>query len=287
MSFNFNKLRAMIGARAVLGIELDTDQIVFAGIDQMFNSTAREVTERHPWPIMPVHWMSRDDHEGNPYRVYAFRGYNGTHTMRWGHAHPTWSFWALPFLLDTLLERLLASEGPNKSFMAWRLPEARERGLSALLEQGSLAKAVRQVVPAMWMQEDEDMLNVASWRDGVEKQWCKFDLEPGLYTMRYGLEQDIYMDPYWYPNGVPVLFLSSHNTKKFAETDWLLALLTLCRSRPASQCPSPKRQFLDDVPPRCRFGTPAERALRARPADYAAQVCCCLQPRWSSPFYWH
>ncbi|CAK0839564.1 unnamed protein product [Prorocentrum cordatum] len=153
VSFNFNKLRAMVGARAVLGVELDTDQIVFAGIDQMFNSTAREVTERHPWPIMPVHWMSRDDHEGNPYRVYAFRGYNGTHTMRWGHAHPTWSFWALPFLLDTLLERLLATEGPNISFMAWRLPEARAHGLPALLEQGSLAKSARQVVPAVWMQE--------------------------------------------------------------------------------------------------------------------------------------
>merc|ERR1719188_2131947 len=152
MSFNFNKLRAMIGARAVLGIELDTDQIVFAGIDQMFNSTAREVTERHPWPIMPVHWMSRDDHEDNPYRVYAFRGYNGTHTMRWGHAHPTWTFWALPFLMDTLLERLIAEVHPGRSFRAWKLPDAKSHGLRKLLTEGLEAQIRRVAIPADWMQ---------------------------------------------------------------------------------------------------------------------------------------
>jgi hypothetical protein len=64
VSFNFNKFRAMISARIAVGVQLDTDQIVFNGIDQMFASTEREVTEYHPWPILPVHWMSRDPDPG-------------------------------------------------------------------------------------------------------------------------------------------------------------------------------------------------------------------------------
>merc|ERR1712203_362017 len=160
-----------------------------------------------------------------------------------------------------------------------------EHGLSALLEQGGHAKSARAVEPQVWMQEDEDMLNVASWRDGVEKQWCKFDLEPGLYTVSYGLDQKMYSDPYWYPNGVPLLFLSSHNTKKFAETDWLLALLTLCRRHSGASMNCPRTELEDELP-QCLFGSPTERALRAQPAQYAAKVCCCLAPRWSTPFFW-
>merc|ERR1719323_89970 len=149
VSFNFNKIRAMIAARVLVGVELDLDQNVFQGIDAMFAATRRESSADHPYPILPVHWMSRDARPGEPYYEYNFRAYDGKRTMRWGHGHPTWSYHALPFLADLLYTRLRAGVDPSGY-----------RG---------------------WMAEDEDMLNVMLWKAGVRKNWCKFDLEPGLF----------------------------------------------------------------------------------------------------------
>merc|ERR1712217_756099 len=103
----------MIGSRTAVGIQLDTDQIIFAGMDQVFEGTRREITAHHPWPLLPVHWMSRDPYPGNGYAVYVFTAYNGTHTMRWSHAHPTWSYWALAFLCDMLHERMIAASSQS------------------------------------------------------------------------------------------------------------------------------------------------------------------------------
>eukprot|EP00913_Durusdinium_trenchii_P022683 g21303.t1 len=50
--------------------------------------------------------MSRDAKRGELYSEMNFEGWKGPRTMRWGHAHPTWTYWALPFLLDLLYERL-------------------------------------------------------------------------------------------------------------------------------------------------------------------------------------
>lgn len=284
VSFNFNKLRAMISSRIVVGIQLDTDQIIFSGMDQVFNSTRREITAHHPWIIMPVHWMSRDEHPGNPYNAYAFKHYKGKHTMRWNHAHPTWTFWALAFLIDLLHERLLASMRPHTDMRVWSLPDAPSKGLMQLLHAGEKGQTVRRAVPSIWMSEDEDMMNVGLWRDGVDKAWCKFDLEPGLFINRYGLERSLYSDPQWYPDGVPLLFLSSHNTKNFEATDWLLMLLARCSKVPPKlRCPNPTRNDL----PICRAGSSVEREARRHPSEYAAQVCCCVEPRWSQPIFWH
>merc|ERR1712228_469564 len=104
----FNKIRAMISSRVVSGIELDTDQIVYHGMDSVFSATLRESTARYPFPILPVHWMSRDAKKPEPYWEYAFVGYQGNMTMRWCHAHPTWTYWSLAFFSDLLHERLAA-----------------------------------------------------------------------------------------------------------------------------------------------------------------------------------
>ncbi|CAE8599681.1 unnamed protein product, partial [Polarella glacialis] len=93
VSFNFNKIRAMLAVRVLVAIQLDTDQLIFTGMDQVFEGTKREIHEHYPWPILPVHWMSRDETPGNPYRHYAFKGWDGPQSMRWVHAHPTWTFW--------------------------------------------------------------------------------------------------------------------------------------------------------------------------------------------------
>ena len=111
VSFNFNKVRSILASRVLVGIQLDTDQLIFKGMDQVFEGTHREINEFYPWPILPVHWMSRDDTPGNPYAHYAFRGWDGPQSMRWCHAHPTWTYFALAWFGDLLHERMLAATG--------------------------------------------------------------------------------------------------------------------------------------------------------------------------------
>mmetsp|Transcript_149578 Transcript_149578/g.479476 ORF Transcript_149578/g.479476 Transcript_149578/m.479476 type:complete len:511 (+) Transcript_149578:302-1834(+) len=228
VSFNFNKIRAMIGARAVVGIQLDTDQIIAPGMDSVFNGTRREITDRYPWPMLPVHWMSRDRYPGNGYEAYVFDLYKEKHTMRWNHAHPTWTFWAVAFLCDLLLERYMGRSGSGQAIKAWKLQDVSRGGLMSILRAGGTSQESRAGNYQGWMIEDEDMLNVNLWRDGAAKAWCKFDLEPSLFLTRPFLQKNMYFDPQWYPDGVPLVFFSSHNTKNFESTDWLLTLLTQC-----------------------------------------------------------
>eukprot|EP00444_Apocalathium_aciculiferum_P060973 CAMPEP_0183596716 /NCGR_PEP_ID=MMETSP0371-20130417/175648_1 /TAXON_ID=268820 /ORGANISM="Peridinium aciculiferum, Strain PAER-2" /LENGTH=81 /DNA_ID=CAMNT_0025808619 /DNA_START=9 /DNA_END=251 /DNA_ORIENTATION=+ len=73
VSFNFNKMRSMICSRVVVGIQLDTDQIIAPTFDKMFAGTRREINANYPWIMMPVHWMSRESKKPEPYWEYAFR----------------------------------------------------------------------------------------------------------------------------------------------------------------------------------------------------------------------
>lgn len=153
VSFNFNKLRAMVAARVLVGIQLDTDQLITPGLDRMFASTRREIHEHYPWLMLPVHWMSRDAKPGELYHARAleiscasaqemnFNGWKGPRTMRRGRfltetrlkrlkvgpcpparasalqvtvAPRSWTFWSLPFILDLLHERFVASSKPGK-----------------------------------------------------------------------------------------------------------------------------------------------------------------------------
>uniref|UniRef100_A0A7S4V1A1 Uncharacterized protein n=1 Tax=Alexandrium monilatum TaxID=311494 RepID=A0A7S4V1A1_9DINO len=245
--FNFNKIRAMIGARIHAGIQADLDQVVFAGMDSFFNATRREITEQYPYPIMPVHWMAREGNPGEPYAVYAFTDYSGVRSMRWNHAHPTWSYWALPFLSDMMYERLTASRHQR------------------------------------WMDEDEDMLNVELWQHGVDKAWCKFDLEPGLYAD--SLQADMYSDPHWYPAGVPLLFFGAHNTKRVEETDWLLTIMSRCAERKAeraSRCPRSDSEACQR-----RLARPSELEDHLATSEKAApDICCCVRRREDMPVFW-
>jgi len=59
--FNYNKFRAMLVSKVRTGIQQDSDQFVARGIDRMFTRTEQEVTEEYPYPILPVHWLSKDD----------------------------------------------------------------------------------------------------------------------------------------------------------------------------------------------------------------------------------
>ncbi|CAJ1365428.1 unnamed protein product [Effrenium voratum] len=287
VSFNFNKIRSILAARVLTGIQLDTDQVIFKGMDQVFAGTKRESHAQYPWPILPVHWMSRDETPGNPYAHYAFKGWDGPQSMRWNHAHPTWTtFWALIWFGDLMHERMLAATGRRTSSNVFDLEKVKEgEDLLELVRKGEKAKVKRHVEMSNAMWEDEDMMNVNLWRHKVSKAWCKFDLEPNLFLLRKSLDRNIYFDPKWYPEGVPVLFLSIHNTKNFDPSDLLLKLLELCQNGVEDGLECPKE--MEFMLPICRAGVEQERNLRLKIEDYPTQACCCLEPRWSHPAYWH
>ena len=286
VSFNFNKVRSILASRVIVGIQLDTDQLIFKGMDQVFEGTRREITEFYPWPILPVHWMSRDDTPGNPYAHYAFRGWDGPQSMRWCHAHPTWTSFAIPWFGDLMHERMLAATGRKTSTLVFDLEQVQETGISVLdlVRKGEKAKVKRHVEMSNAMWEDEDMMNVNLWRHKVNNSWCKFDLEPNLFLLRRSLDKKLYFDPKWYPDGMPVLFLSIHNTKNFDPADLLLRLMELCQNGVEDlECPSKESEFMMPI---CRVGVQQERELRMSIQDYSAKACCCLEPRWSHPVFW-
>jgi len=120
--------------------------------------------------------------------------------MRWGHAHPTFTFHALPFLGD-----LLAGEMDDP----------------------------RHVLDTtVSVPEDEDALNVGLWDVGATKQWCKFDVPyPSLFQdyaehNANNLESCCsYKDEKWYPKGVPLMFFTAHAAKDTEESRRVLQKL--------------------------------------------------------------
>merc|ERR1719259_501146 len=98
-----------------------------------------------------------------------------------------------------------------------------------MVERG--ARQRREVNLRIWMREDEDMFNVALWRARANKSWCKFDNFPELFLSGYEMPADLYRDAKWYPDGIPAVFYSSHATKDFEFTDWLVTLLARCSGK--------------------------------------------------------
>mmetsp|Transcript_109861 Transcript_109861/g.342428 ORF Transcript_109861/g.342428 Transcript_109861/m.342428 type:complete len:488 (+) Transcript_109861:81-1544(+) len=206
-SFNFNKLTAMMFTKVKTGIALDADQWVNHGLDYLFGRAEEETTKDYPYPIMPVHWMSRDP-ESNDMRGYPdsytfhFASSGGPRrSMRWGHAHPTWAHHALPWLAI---------------WTARVLAPAKTGAPRWLQEQG-------------WV-EDEDLLNMALWDANATKQWCKYDTpSPGdfrLYLSQQVQERTKVMpDSKWFPNGIAYIFFTAHDAKKPRESYQLLRQL--------------------------------------------------------------
>ena len=73
---------------------------------------------------------------------------------RWVHAHPTWTFYAIPFVADGLLSKL--------SFEKWA---KQPRVIKAIAEPKILPN------PDFFMNEDEDLFNIMLWRYRKHKQW--------------------------------------------------------------------------------------------------------------------
>eukprot|EP00931_Biecheleriopsis_adriatica_P054483 TRINITY_DN32070_c0_g1_i1.p1 TRINITY_DN32070_c0_g1~~TRINITY_DN32070_c0_g1_i1.p1 ORF type:complete len:745 (-),score=145.21 TRINITY_DN32070_c0_g1_i1:13-2247(-) len=212
-SFNYNKIRTFLMSRVLVAVQLDSDQFVAPGVDEMFNMTEREVTEDYGLPILPVHFLPDINQAKTPTNIWwqrfcPDRPKCKRHSMRWGHAHPTWTFWALPFFGRWL----------RRNFRDERLPLTDGQSESAAIEVASIP-------------EDEDMLNVAMWEDVATKQWCKYDND--LHEFADMLNWDpsmknscsrgtgcsnIVADPRFYPRGAAKSFFTAHNCKDPGET---------------------------------------------------------------------
>jgi len=197
-------MRAFLLARVVTGVELDSDQFVAPGVDTMFSLTEKEITKDYPLPILPAHFFPfshQDTNLGGPalWKRYCPKGSCKWQTARWGHAHPTWTFWALPFW-GRWLRRQLRDE---------TLPARNSGKMPAL-----------RIVD---VKEDEDLMNVGTWEEGGSKQWCKFDLpdpvEFGtLLAARAGQEEcktgmcgNVVSDNTWNRIGVAKVFFTGHH----------------------------------------------------------------------------
>lgn len=168
--------------------------------------------EKYPFPIMPVHFLDRGPKDlGVWWRRYCPNDVCSLQTMRWGHAHPTWTYWALPFIGRWL----------RRNFRDEKLPK---------VTVGTVKAPALRVVE---IPEDEDLLNVGLWEEKAHKQWCKFDITDPLeftflfeWKTKYGNKcsmgghgcANISPDRRFYKHGAAKLFYTAHHAIEPSQT---------------------------------------------------------------------
>jgi len=203
VSFNFNKLRAMLMARVKVGASLDSEMMMVGShADDLLKRTKEEITQNYPYPMMPTHFLDRDPADrsagiGN-YLLYDCDGCP-EETMRWGQAQPTWTYWSLPFISKWLDARVNHKQIGE-------------------IEVGSIS-------------EDEDLLNVALWNAGAKKEWCAWQMGGTSFVWENYFPQHspgpypYYSDPKLFKDGVPIAFYFSHAEKKPEKVDKAMSML--------------------------------------------------------------
>lgn len=209
----FDKFRAMLLSRAKVGILMEIDSWVSPGVDNFFSSIEREITKEYPLPILPVHFIDKkpDKDDTTPFwkRFCPEKGKPcSLQTMRWGQAHPTWTYWALPFL-GRWLRRHLRDE--------------------TLFPRSDMKDLKNSEVRISDIGNDEDLLNVALWEEGATKNWCKFDIpDAGEYQaiLRSGKKatackthcDNLFSDTRWFPKGIPKVYYADFHAVQTSES---------------------------------------------------------------------
>eukprot|EP00439_Symbiodinium_sp_Y106_P060476 s1975_g8.t4 len=186
-------LQAALLSRVETGIFLSHDSLILPGIDRLYGTIVSEVTEDHPWPIMPVHFLDKtmDDKEAF-WAHFCANQSCPRQSMRWSQLSLSWSRFSLPFIGSTLRAVFRDETFPGEApYQPLRLRKA--------------AGA-------------EELLNVALWQAGAYKQWCKFDL-PDISEVEEWLQlpantarcetpvcAPLLGDRRFYPDGVPKIF---------------------------------------------------------------------------------
>lgn len=211
--FDFNKYRSIMLTRVRTGIQLDSDQFVTPGVDAFFKRVAEEITEEYPMPILPVHFLKNEElpmwpkngHRGvrmsagesRVFDRFCKAGSCPGVTTRWGHAHPTWTFWALPF------------------FSRWLRRQFRDETLPAKTGEPGTELRVYDI------DVDEDLLNIGIWEANGHKQWCKYDImDPTEFhkVIKWDskdncgvTDTDIQADPVFHKIGAAQVFWTAHH----------------------------------------------------------------------------
>jgi hypothetical protein len=213
-SFSLNKHRAMMFTMVSVGLFLDADQWIIRGTDYMFRRAAEEGGSGYKYPIQPVHWMSRDPASGDMPR-YAFSWSPDeielgapNRTMRWGHAHPTWTRHALDFIAKWTVFALSDQDDRKEH-------NGKVNPLGVFDERARAPSWFRHLVKNNTLQ-DEDVMNFALWSENRTKQWCKFDV-PGYGDFdQFWAHQKTtnrFADPTWFPKGIPLVFFHTDDAK--------------------------------------------------------------------------
>ncbi|CAE7390125.1 yqeH, partial [Symbiodinium necroappetens] len=186
-------LQAALLSRVETGIFLSHDSLILPGIDRLYGTIASEVTEDHPWPIMPVHFLDKTMDDNEPFWAHFCANQScPRQSMRWSQLSLSWSRFSLPFIGSTLRavfrDETFSGEAPYQPLR------------------------LRKAAGA------EELLNVALWEAGAYKQWCKFDL-PDISEVEEWLQlpastarcetsvcAPLLGDRRFYPDGVPKVF---------------------------------------------------------------------------------
>lgn len=57
------------------------DTTVGYGVDNLFKRLKDEVTKEYPYPLAPVHWMSKHPNADDGYAVYSYK--NHQYPLKW------------------------------------------------------------------------------------------------------------------------------------------------------------------------------------------------------------
>eukprot|EP00927_Polykrikos_kofoidii_P043994 TRINITY_DN3809_c0_g2_i1.p1 TRINITY_DN3809_c0_g2~~TRINITY_DN3809_c0_g2_i1.p1 ORF type:complete len:499 (-),score=65.08 TRINITY_DN3809_c0_g2_i1:33-1493(-) len=234
-SFYFNKLRAMLFTKVSVGLVLDADQWINDGADYMFRRAAEEGGSKYPYPILPVHWLSRDP-EGDDGYDYKFKWAQRTtelgapnRTMRWGHAHPSWTHDALDFLAKWVVFAL-SDQSDSKA-------HGGTANCSGVCDPRARAPDWLRYHMSSGPLMDEDLLNVALWAENRTKMWCKFDIAGTQDFDKYWSQQKndkLFADSKWFPKGIALMFFTAHDAKDpNTSFGWLKKLWSGTDNRPA------------------------------------------------------
>lgn len=203
VGFRASLLAAAVISHVETGILLTQNSWVFPGIDHFFGATEREVTEAYPYPLMPVHHFNKVKHDES-YRKHLCSPRQGCIApMRWNHLGVLcWARSALPFLAAVLRSLLRDETYEVNAVRSQRVP-LRVRRTADL----------------------ETLMNVALWKAGAYKQWCKMhvseaDVERWLELPGNSSDcgnrsvcNPATNDTIFYPWGVPKVVVSSATSK--------------------------------------------------------------------------
>lgn len=93
----FSKIRSAILSPVKVGHILESDSLVYSGIERLMLRIEEEITEKYPYPMMTQHWDKRDVVKGNG-TIYPLDIPQSKRSMRYMHAHLSWTIYAKDFL---------------------------------------------------------------------------------------------------------------------------------------------------------------------------------------------